>query len=212
MNTASQAAPALCSKQFIARPIVSVRKIVAAFTLAIGIAASVQAQIIASGEISGTPIGGGVYDYTISLHISPASSSGIQTFWYSWVPGLDFLPTAPLTVTAPPGWTAYIAGGPYYYPDGYSIEFLNFSTPLPPGSSLDFHFTSTDTPAELAGNSPIFPGYPIGTSFVYSGLVYGDELQFLIQSVPVPEPGVVGLLMAGSLGCWCVVRRLRIGR
>jgi hypothetical protein len=210
MNTTRQAALALRSKHFITGPTAFAWKIVAALLFVLGIATS-QAQIVASAEISGTP-SGGLYDYTITLHNSPSSLSGIQTFWYSWVPGLDFMPSSPYSVTAPSGWTGYIAGGPYYYPDGYSIEFITYGPALSPGSSLDFHFTSSDSPEVLAGNSPIFPGYPIGTSWVYSNIGYGDSLQFVVQSVAVPEPGSVSLLLAGSLGCWCAIRRSRIGR
>lgn len=185
--------------------------LLAVLLLALGLGASaVQAQIVASGEISGTPVGGGVYDYTISLHNAPGSSSGIQTFWYSWVPGADFMPTAPISVTPPPGWAYYISNDPYYY--GYSIEFYNYYTALNPGGSLNFHFTSSSTPATLAGNSLYYPSYPIGTSWVYSGIAYGTSQQFVVQSAPVPEPGAVCLLAAGLLGCWCAVRRSSVSR
>jgi hypothetical protein len=189
----------------------SLRKTVAVLLLAFGLGASaVQAQIVASGQMSGTPIGGGVYDYTITLHNDPSSSSGIQTFWYSWVPGADFLPSSPMSVTPPAGWAYYISVDPYYY--GYSIEFYNYYTALTPGSSLDFHFTSSDTPETLAGNSPIYLYYPIGTSWVFSGVGYGDSLQFVVESVPVPEPGTMSLLTVGLLGCWCAVRRSAVSR
>src|SRR5215831_16372288 len=116
MKTRLQAVPTFRSTPFNARTTKSLRRTIAVLLLAFGLGASVQAQIVASGEISGTPIGGGVYNYTITLHNGPASE-GIQTFWYSWVPGEDFLPSYPLSVTPPSGWSYSIAGGPYYYPD-----------------------------------------------------------------------------------------------
>ena len=51
---------------------------------------------------------------------------------------------------------------------------LNLSPTAPsdnvqPGSSLNFGFTSADTPASVNGDSVFYPGTPVGTSFVYSG-------------------------------------------
>ncbi len=181
--------------------------------LAVGAASAVHAQIQADAQLTGQSAGGGLYTYNITLNNLGSSSSGIQTFWYSWVPGADFLPTSPTSVQAPAGWMSSVQGGPYYdpygyyYPDGYSIEFTTSTTPLNPGSSLTFGFMSTDSPAALAGNSPIFTYYPVGTSYVFSGVgESGLGLQFVVQSVP--EPSSLALLTA-SIGLWSITRRGR---
>ena len=158
--------------------------------------------ISADAGITGQSSGGGSFNYTITLNNESSSLSPIATFWYSWVPGADFLPTSPLSVQAPAGWTYSIQGGGYYYygyyyPDGYSIEFTTTTSPLAPGSSLDFGFTSKDSPSALAGDSPLFPGNPVGTSYVFSGVgESGDNAELFVQ--PVPEPSSAGLLAAGS--------------
>ncbi len=179
--------------------------------LALGAASAAHAQIQADAQLTGQSAGGGLYTYNITLNNLGSSSSGIQTFWYSWVPGADFLPTSPVSVQAPAGWMSSVQGGPYYdpygyyYPDGYSIEFTTSTTPLNPGSSLTFGFMSTDSPAALAGNSPIFTYYPVGTSYVFSGVgESGLGLQFLVQSVP--EPSSLALLTAASIGLWSITR------
>jgi PEP-CTERM motif-containing protein len=171
----------------------------------LGAVCAVHAQGITAGaQISGQPSGGGAYDYTITLNNANSSLSPIATFWYSWVPGADFLPTSPTSVQAPTGWTYSIQGGPYYsygyyYPDGYSIEFTTATSPLAPGSSLNFGFMSSDSPSALAGDSPWYPGNLVGTSYVFSGVgESGNNFEFLVQSVP--EPSSPGLLAAGAVG------------
>ncbi len=144
------------------------------------------------------------YDYTIDLNNTVSSTSPIETLWFAWVPGQNFLPTSPLTVQPPTGWTATITGGGPG--DGYGIEFVTSTSPVTPGNSLLFNFSSTDTPAELAGNSPAHPGTPVGTSFVYSGAPFsGSSASFVVQ--PVPEPSSFGLLLLGGLFLWRMKRR-----
>ena len=126
------------------------------------------ASIIASGVISSTPDGSN-FDYTIQLTNSSTSTASIGTFWYAWVPGGDFLATSPVAVTPPNGWSDNIthAGAG----DGYAIQFISkgSSDNVLPGNSLNFAFTSADTPASVNGDSMFYPGTPVGTSFVYSG-------------------------------------------
>ena len=87
-----------------------------------------------------------------------------------------------------------------------AFAITSTSAPLAAGSSLNFQFDSTDTPAEIAGDSVFFPGTPVGTSFVYQGGPFaGGSDQFVVQSVPEPSTTsafAIGLLFLG----W---RRLR---
>lgn len=159
--------------------------------------AALHAQgFFANAQLSSQSAGGGLFDYTLSLDNAANSPNQIETFWYAWVPGQNYLPTSPASVQPPTGWTdniIHIGAG-----DGYSIRFTTSTTPVTPGSSLDFKFTSTDTPAALAGDSPYYPTTPVGTSFLYSGAPFsGVSQQFLVQ--PVPEPGSASLLLGGGL-------------
>ncbi len=143
------------------------------------------ATINASGVISSTP-GTGVYNYTIALTNSSSSNSGIGTFWFAWVPGQDFLATNPISVTPPAGWTDQVShtNGAA---DGYAIEFtaVNSSDYVQPGGSLDFSFTSVDTPASVEGNSPFYPTAAVGTSTVYPGVAGSDAgHQFVVTAAP----------------------------
>jgi len=163
--------------------------------MACGTGYSAWAQTIdANATISSIPVGLN-YDYTITLNNTASSTSPIETLWYAWVPGADFLPSSPITVQPPSGWSDAITGGSLG--DGYGIEFFTTTTPLNPGNSFIFEFESADTPAQLAGNSPAHPGSPVGTSYVYSGIVSGAAATFVVQ--PVPEPSSLALLLLGGL-------------
>ena len=128
---------------------------------------------------------------TIRSTLTNASSSnaGIGTFWYAWVPGEDFLATSPISVSPPAGWTDNItnmgAG------DGFAIQFLANSpaNDVQPGSSLNFSFTTADSPASVNGNSVFFPGTPVSTSFVYPQGPFSDAgHQFVVTPAPTPTP------------------------
>lgn len=167
----------------------------------LGSAGPLNAQgLLVDAQINGQTAGGGLYDYTITLNNEAGSASSLETFWYSWVPGANFLPSNPTTISAPSGWAAavtHVSAG-----DGYGIQFTTSTSPLNPGSSLEFGFSSSDTPTAIAGDSPFYPGTPVGTSFVYSGGPFaGSSQQFVVQSVPEPmsltlaEMGFVGLVL-----------------
>ena len=122
-------------------------------------------EISASATISSVPDGAN-FDYTINLTntSSGASADPIATFWFSWVPGADFMNTAPISVTNPTGWTDVITNGGAT--DGFAIQFdaLSSATDLAPGATTSFSFVSATTPAELAGNSPFHLTEPELTS------------------------------------------------
>ena len=77
--------------------------------------------ISASAAISATQDGSN-WDYTITLtNTSGVGNDSIATFWFSWVPGQDFMNTMPTNVVDPTGWTDRITGGGAG--DGFAIQF-----------------------------------------------------------------------------------------
>jgi hypothetical protein len=161
--------------------------------LILATALSTKAQTIsASAQFTDQPAGGNLFNYTITLDNSAASTSPIGTFWYAWTPAGDFLPSNPNLVTPPTGWSETITH--FGAGDGYGIEFVANSpaNALAPGHSLDFNFETLDSPGALAANSPYYPTTPVGTSVVYGGGPFtAPSDQFVVQ--PAPEPSVMGL-------------------
>jgi hypothetical protein len=171
--------------------------------LAIGLqSAPASADYVVFGTQTSQPNGSN-FDYTITLTNASTSTLNVGTFWFSWVPGQDFMSNAPVSNSeiSPTGWAEIVthAGNN----DGFAIQWVasNASFDLTPGHSLTFGFTSAETPAQLAGNSQLFPAFPEGTSFVYSGAPFSDAgHQFVVtQGASVPEPSSLLLTLLGSL-------------
>jgi len=168
--------------------------------------------ISADATITDKPDGSN-FDYSITLtNTSGPGNDNIATFWFSWMPGENFLPTSPISVSPPSGWTDAITNGGSA--DGFAIQFdaASSSNVLAPGASLTFGFTSADSPAALMGNSPFHPSSPVLSSFVYSqGPLQGDGEQFLVSfasAVPEPSSLVLGVCaVLGSAAMWRFRRR-----
>jgi hypothetical protein len=180
--------------------------------LATGLLASpaFAGEISASGTISSTPDGPN-FDYTINLTNTSSGSSAdpIATFWFSWVPGANFMNTAPISVTTPNGWSDVVTHGGSS--DGFAIQFdaTSPANDLAPGGTASFSFVSATTPAELAGNSPFHSTSPELTSFAYSqGPLQGDSFgPFLVSEVSsVPEPSSLVLGLFGVVTSFGYVR------
>jgi Ca2+-binding RTX toxin-like protein len=113
--------------------------------------------------------------YTYQMTVTDTGTTNIGTFWFGWVPGQDFLASQPGTVASPSGWTEKLTGS-NNSSDGTAIQWVASSQLITPGSSLaGFGFTTTDSPAALAGNSVTHPQTPVLTSFVYSGAPFSDS-------------------------------------
>jgi len=176
--------------------------------LAVGpLAASLSAGTLdVSAQISSQPDGSN-FDYTIKLSNSSSSTDSLETFWFGWVPGKDFLPSNPISVTPPTGWADQVTHGGAG--DGYAIQFVTSTTPLGPGDSLNFKFTSADSPAQLAANSPFYTGFPALTSFVYQGQPFqGDSERFIVLQ-SVPEPATLTMGITALVGAFAVSRARR---
>ncbi len=183
------------------------RVILWAGVIAAGIvAAPAQAGILDVSAVIADRADGANFDYTITLTNSAASTDSAQTFWFSWVPGQDFMPVAPLRVEPPTGWTDIVTHGGAA--DGFAIQFKTSIDALAPGQSLDFSFSSAVTPEQLAGNSPFHTTHPELTAFVYQGQPFqGDFAQILVSAVPEPSSLALGALGAMACGGFGFLRR-----
>jgi hypothetical protein len=174
------------------------------FLLALSFLAAVPAATFAaeSGTAVFTASGSGsIFNYTGVLNNTSTDGSTIGTLWFSWVPGEDFLPTSPTNVTSPTGWQDVITHGGST--DGFAIQWtaMTPAADLAAGASLTgFGFTSADTPAQLQGNSPFYPGTPVGTAFLYTGEPFSDGgTDITASTVVAPEPASLGALALGGL-------------
>jgi hypothetical protein len=187
--------------------------LVAVFGLALLPAAS-AANIEATATMTWAASGSN-FDYTITLNNLSTSDATIGTFWFAWLPNEDFLPTPPVSFESPAGWTGQVTHFPNVDTNGFAIQWTTGATDSPDnvaiGGSKVFTFTSADTPAQLAGESPFFPGTPTTLSVVYPGGPFSDDGHNLVVQV-VPEPASVALGAVGAawmLGIAILRRRTR---
>jgi hypothetical protein len=186
------------------------RIFVLGMALAIGslLATPASAATSANAVITDMPDGTN-FDYTISL--TNTGTTTIGTFWFAWVPGQDFMQTSPTNIGQPSGWQNLIthdgAG------DGFAIQWKASAAgnDLAAGGSATFTFTSSDTPAMIAGDSSFFPGTPVLTSVLYHTTPFSDAgTTFLVTvgAAAVPEPSSLALGLVAVVGslAW---RRLR---
>lgn len=169
--------------------------------LAAGTASAAQ---LATGVITQTGTTGSDFNYSVTL--TDSGSDSIGTFWYSWIPGQDYMASSPVApVASPAGWSAIITHGGAS--DGYAIQWIadSVASEISPGGELTFSFVSPDDFAAITGTSPYYAGAPVGTSFVYSGGPFsGSSDRFIVSA---PEPGCISLLAFSAMGI--LNRRLR---
>jgi hypothetical protein len=143
---------------------------------------------LAAGVLLFQQVNANTFRYNIDLQ--DTGTTNIGTLWYSWVPGEDFLGASPTNVVSPPGWSAVVTHAGVS--DGFAIQWVNAGGPLTVGGTLrGFGFDSQSTPAQLSGNSPFFPGTPVGMSFVYSGAplaTVGSPFDIIPTTTPWQNP------------------------
>ena len=181
--------------------------------LAAGLAVSAvssQAQVNASAQITYASLGGGVYDYTLTL--DNTGSSPLQTFWFAWEPtyGYDFMTANPTSIVTPSGWTGSVSSYyDYYYGYDYGIEFSTSTSPLAAGQTISFSYDSTMTPTDMGGINSTY-GYDVGTSYFSTGPDFsGTQGGPIVAEVVVPEPSSLAFFAAGSFGLWVLRARQR---
>jgi hypothetical protein len=159
---------------------------------AAGIAAAGSAQAALVGSAAFTPTAG-VGQTQYQGVVSNTGTTTIGTFWFGWIPGQNYMGSAPLTVTTPAGWTSLVTHGSAT--DGWGIRWTANSAAsyIQTGQSLSgFNFTSAVTPAGLLGNSPFYANVPTTTSFFYIGAPFADPgLQIVASVVPSPMSACV---------------------
>jgi hypothetical protein len=144
--------------------------------------------ILANAQLTGVSLGRAEYAYTLTLNNTAASSSEIGMFWFAWAAGqADFLASEPTAVQTPAGWTGTVEGGSPG--DGYSIQFVTFTAPLAPGSSVTFTFHSTDSPRIMGGPAALYPQYPTLMSQVYSGHAADGLQELFVAQLVVTDLG-----------------------
>jgi hypothetical protein len=111
-------------------------------------------------------------EYTYTVTVDNVGSTTVGTFWFGWVPGQDYMSAQPTSISSPTGWNAQVTTANYSGQTGYAIEWQAngaASDIQSGGSSSSFSFNSTETPAQMAADSP-FDGKPeTATAVVYTG-------------------------------------------
>ena len=159
----------------------------------------------ASATITATPDG---EDWQYSIKLVDTGSTTVGTFWFAWVPGKDFLDTSPGSITSPSGWQEIVTHGGSN--DGYAIQWKasSTSTEIQSGGTLTgFSFVSSDTPAQVFGDSNFYPTTPVPTAFVYSGAPFSDNGFQLVATEACFRAGTRILTERGE----AAVEDLRVG-
>ena len=89
----------------------------------------------------------------------------------------------------------YLGGGS---DDGYSVQFVTFTNPLKPGSSVTFSFDSTDSPSTMAGPAVFYAEYATLTSQVYSNPAASGVQDVFVAQLIASDLGSLAAKMNGA--------------
>jgi hypothetical protein len=157
--------------------------------LAAGLAASTissQAQS-ATATISGASVGGGLFDYTITL--DNTGTVALESFWYAWTQDGNNLTTDPTVANNSLGWVNGL--------DSNSIQWKgSASDALQAGQKATFTFVDTENPTTIT-TSPQGESVAYVGSIDFSQGVSGDSTGIFSPVLVVPEPSSLTLLAAG---------------
>lgn len=178
----------------------------AAVTLG-GWAGRAYAAIGASETITAQQAGPNSWNYSMSL--TNTGTTAIGSYWFAWIPGYDFLPSAPTSLSAPAGWTVTTPQDGFIQPY-WSIQWVNGSTPLQPGQTLSgFNFTSPDSPTTVGGPSYLGAPYPVTLAYAYIGAPEFDPGTAFSAPVTVVTPEPASLSMLVGVPAMMMLRRRR---
>jgi hypothetical protein len=184
--------------------------LLASLAIAIFVSASIphaKATVSALGTLAESATGASFNTYILTLQNTSTAGNTLETFWFAWVPGQNYLDTTPLSVQTPTGWTDTITHGGSS--DGYAIRFSTSTNPLAVGSILSgFGFTSADSLAQISGTSNFYPVLAT-TSEVSTGPNDGGSSSSAFVVTVVPEPGSFALVSVAGAGLLCWRKRRR---
>lgn len=160
---------------------------------------------VASGTISCQQIGPDSYDYSLTLSVDASSLQPVQSYWFAWIPGYDFLPSHPTSISSPAGWTGVDT------PDTYGVASIVWSDDAKPtpGEPIDlgqtlagFSFITPDPPSAIfcAYSDLTDPPTPVLESVVYTYPDVRGDYTYIIPSIVasvVPEPGSLAIVLPG---------------
>jgi len=184
------------------------------FALALAMAAGLAASTVSSqaqsatATISDVAAGGGVFDYTITLHNTGTYS--LDAFWYAWTLSGNNLSTDITSPGSSLGWVDSAKTG------NLAISWVDSTgtAPLGVGQSATFTFDSTETPTAIttspSGESVAYVTVAGLNAFAQNSLGVASPV-FSPTLVTAPEPTSMGLIAAGSL-VLAVGLELRKGR